>query len=117
MRTETAAKFFWSHYFSIYLNCFNSPLGFLMKILLRVLAATSFFVGLVWSLIEPDYSSIAFALSSLVVLAGTFLPTNNEPAQPSQFQKVEEKGIGIQAGRDANVGDINRSSSGKKNAR
>lgn len=88
-----------------------------MKIMFRVLATISVFVGLAWSFMEPDFASIGFALSSLVVLAGTFVTGKNRSAQPSQSQKVEKNGVGIQAGRDANVGDINRPSSGKKNAK
>jgi putative heme degradation protein len=60
-----------------------------------------------WLINKPAYdSAVAFAAAVATLLASFFL--KREPGAPSQTQNISKSSVGIQAGRDANVQDINR---------
>lgn len=64
----------------------------------------AFVAALVWLFALPGYDSAAAALAAFAALLGSFFLTGGS-AQSTQSQHVQ-KGVGIQAGRDANVRDI-----------
>jgi len=72
----------------------------------RLLAIVAAIVGLAWACAKPGWDSISAALAACAALFGAFLTQPPKPGNHQQ-QNVNKGGIGIQAGRDARVGDIN----------
>ncbi len=72
----------------------------------RLLAAAAALGSIGWACSKPGWDSVCAALAALVVLAATFLPSQKQKGE--QVQTIERGGVGIQAGRDAKVGDIHR---------
>ena len=64
----------------------------------------AFVAALVWVFARPGYDSAAAAVAAFAAFFGSFFLTSGG-ARMTQSQHVKE-GVGVQAGRDANVRDI-----------
>jgi len=58
----------------------------------------------VWAISRPDWDSICAALAALAALVAGFVV---QRAETGQSQNVGASSVGVQAGRDATVRDIN----------
>lgn len=72
---------------------------------MRLISALAFVAAGAWAIARPAFDSIVAALVCLTTLLGTFVVKKR---QPQQHQSVSNSSVGIQAGRNANVGDIGR---------
>lgn len=64
-------------------------------------------LALAWLINKPAYdSAAAFAAAVAALLASFFL--KRETKDSGQTQNVSGSSVGVQAGRDANIRDINR---------
>lgn len=72
------------------------------------------FIGsIAWYISKPDYDSAIAIITSLSAFIATFIYIGKKSQKAPQSQIVAEKGIGIQAGRDIKMGDINVSQGAK----
>lgn len=60
-----------------------------------------------WIINKPDYDSFGSALGAAIALFSSFF-LKKEEGVASQSQHVSEKSVGIQAGRDVKVKNLNQ---------
>lgn len=78
-----------------------------MRVAAVVASSIAALLALAWLINKPAYdSAVAFAAAIAALLASFFL--KRETRTIGQTQNVASSSIGIQAGRDANIHDINR---------
>lgn len=70
----------------------------------RLIAGLALLGAAGWVYAKPGWDSMCAVLAAFAALAATFIPMQKTRGQ--QAQNVEQGGIGIQAGRDAHVGNI-----------
>lgn len=78
-----------------------------MRIAAVVASSIAALLALAWLINHPAYdSAVAFAAAVAALLASFFL--KRESRATGQTQNIAGSSVGIQAGRDANIQDINR---------
>lgn len=76
--------------------------------IIKLLAFVAFFASVVWFWVDPDYEPGIAAVTSLSTLIGLWLGQRRSQSNthPSQAQTVGAGGVAVQAGGDAQVGNI-----------
>ena len=78
-----------------------------MRIATIIASTLALLLALSWLIKSPDYdSAVAFVASVATLLSCFFL--KRERKSEDQFQQVSGSSFGIQAGRDADVRDVNK---------
>lgn len=78
-----------------------------MRLAAIIFSSLALLVALAWLIHSPAYdSAVACAGAAVAVISSFFLKREEKPG--AQTQHISESSVGIQAGRDANVRDINR---------
>lgn len=62
----------------------------------------AFLIAAAWAVKDPNWESIVTAVATLAVFAGTFVVARR--TSTGQKQKVSKNSVGVQAGRDVNIG-------------
>ena len=75
--------------------------------IIKILSAVVFIGSVGWFISQPDWEPAIAILTSLIAFISCFIYEKKKKNNPSQNQKVEKNGIGIQAGGDVKVGNIN----------
>jgi hypothetical protein len=77
--------------------------------LIRILALLAFAGSIFWFVKSPDYEPGIAIITSLAALIANEAVKKRKGAKRSQSQTLGKGAVGIQAGRDANVGNIDNS--------
>lgn len=77
-----------------------------MRLIFRLLSFVALLLSIAWVVYRPGFESIVSAAGALTALVSSFLVKKELSQQPTQAQNVSESGVGIQAGRDANVNNL-----------
>ena len=76
-------------------------------LILKLLAGAAFIGSLVWLIALPDYEPAIATITSLSALLASIVSEKRRRGRARQEQTVSGNGVGIQAGGDISVGDIN----------
>lgn len=78
-----------------------------MRIAAILVSCIAVVLALVWLIQKPAFdSAVALAAALAALLSSFFLGRDRRDA--AQSQNVSDSSVGVQAGRDANTGDIKR---------
>ena len=79
-----------------------------MRLLFKILSGVAFIVAAVWIYHDPKFDSYFAAAIALAAFVGCFVGGKRTPSKPGQSQQISRGSVGIQGGRDVNVGDVNK---------
>lgn len=80
----------------------------------KLLTGVAFLASIAWFCFDPDYEPGIAIITSLAGLVGLWIGERQSHRNASQSQTVSDGGVAVQAGGDANVGNIQ--AGGKDNA-
>lgn len=84
--------------------------------LIRFLALAALLASIAWCVTAPGYEPAIAIITSLSALIGTSLAQNRRERRAMQSQKISRNAVGVQAGRDVTIGDINTLKNQKRHA-
>jgi hypothetical protein len=76
-------------------------------LIVKILSGMALIGSIAWYISKPDYDSAIAIITSLSASIATISHIGKKSPKSAQSQVVAEKGIGIQAGGDIEIGDIN----------
>lgn len=75
-------------------------------LIIKLLAAVAFVGSVLWVIAQPGYEPAIAVVTSLSALIGSIVIDRHSKSHAAQRQKVGERGVGVQAGGDVNIGTI-----------
>lgn len=84
-------------------------------LIIKLLAGFAFVGSVLWFVAQPNYETAIAVVTSLSALIGSIVVERHRKSHAAQRQAVGERGVGVQAGGDVNIGTIQ--SGDTKNAR
>jgi hypothetical protein len=78
-----------------------------INMIIKILSTIAFIGSVGWFIAQPDWEPAIAIVTSLIALIVCFIYEKKQKGNPSQTQKVEKNGVGIQAGGNVEIGDIN----------
>lgn len=75
-------------------------------LIIKLLAAVAFAGSVLWAIAQPDYEPAIAVVTSLSALIGSIVIERRSKSHAAQRQTVGERGVGVQAGGDVNIGTI-----------
>ena len=86
-------------------------------LIIKLLAAIALVGSIFWLIAQPDYEPAIAVVTSLSALIGSIVVDRNRKSHSTQRQTAGERGVGVQAGGDVNIGTIQSGDTKTKNAR
>jgi hypothetical protein len=83
---------------------------------LKFLALVALLASIAWCIAAPGYESAVAIVTSLSALLGAAVGRKRCAQDTMQSQTIRDSAVGVQAGRDVTVSDINTSQNRKRNA-
>lgn len=74
--------------------------------IVKLLTGVAFLASVAWFCFDPDYEPGIAAITSLAAFVGLWAADRRSRCDASQSQTVGDGGVAVQAGGDANVGNI-----------
>jgi len=90
--------------------------GGYMLFLIKLLSIIAFFASFAWCATNPSYEPLIVMVTSLATAVGAWMSGRKENPVAAQNQTVAEGGVGIQAGGEVHIENMNIDQ-GDKNAR
>lgn len=75
---------------------------------IKFLAVVALIGSIAWLVSEPGFEPALALVSSMSALVSTFVVEKRSKRHARQHQSVSNSSMGIQAGGDVSIGDINR---------
>ncbi len=75
--------------------------------IIKILSYLALFGSAAWFIYDPDFEPAIAIITSLSTLIGIWITSKREQARDGQTQIVGDNAVGIQAGGNVDVGDIN----------
>lgn len=88
-----------------------------MLLAFKALSLVAFIGAAAWCARDPKADSLVATLTTLAAFVGTLVAERSYSTPKSQKQSVASHGLGVQAGRDANIGSIQTTREERKNAK
>jgi hypothetical protein len=76
-------------------------------IYLKLLAALALIGSISWVIADPGFEPVLAVVGSISALVSAFLVEKRKMRREQQQQSVSKSSIGVQAGGDVNIGNIN----------
>ena len=76
-------------------------------IYLKLLAAVALIGSIAWVIAGPGFEPVLAVVGSISALVSAFLVEKRKVRREQQHQSVSKCSIGVQAGGDVNIGNIN----------
>jgi hypothetical protein len=78
-----------------------------MAQIIKFLAVIALVVSIIWLISAPGFEAALSLITSMSALAATFVIEKRSKRQVQQNQSVSKSSMGIQAGGDVHMGNIN----------
>lgn len=76
-------------------------------IYIKLLAAITLIGSIAWVIADPGFEPVLAVVGSISALVSAFLVEKRKMRREQQQQSVSKSSIGLQAGGDVNIGNIN----------
>lgn len=83
---------------------------------IRFLALVALIASIAWCIAAPGYEPAIAVVTSLSALIGASLVQKRRERDAMQSQTISHNAVGVQAGRDVKIGDINTPQDQKRHA-
>ena len=89
----------------------------LIVLVIKLLSALAFIGSVLWFIAEPDYEPAIVAITSLSGFIFLWVKEKKNQVTPLQNQTVADSGLGVQAGGNVNIGNVNINKQKSKNVK
>ncbi|PZO18425.1 MAG: hypothetical protein DCE87_02095 [Betaproteobacteria bacterium] len=86
-------------------------------LIIKLLAGAALLGSIAWTVAAPDYEPVIAMITSLSALIAVFVSDKRREARTRQRQLISGNGVGLQAGGDIKVGNIDNSQEQRSDAK